>query len=108
MIELSANGIIKPSDIIGLSAEEMEQKLSDRISDSIWLEIKDNLEKMAFIDLHPQDDGGFNYEAAVVLCSKQDIITSAEIMAQKLSNYGLRADQIEDVLSTQTESYGGF
>lgn len=109
MIELDIKGDIDAKMISKAEESEVEQLLEEAISEGIAKQVKIHLDEMAFIDLELDETRGvFHYKAAIVLCSKQDIISNAQQMAQKLAEYGLGEDEILDILQTQTQDNGGF
>ena len=109
MTELDISGNIDADLFASATAEEVEETLQDKISKAITKQIMVNLDKMAFIDLQlDEETNKFHYEASIVLCSKQDIITNAQLMAHKLAEYDLTQEEILDILETQTQENEGF
>ena len=109
MIEMEVEGSIPMTMIENESEDKIEQMLQGEIANAMVKQIMKHLDNMAFIDLKINEETkSFDYEASVVLCSKQDIITNAGIVAQKLRDYDLEEEDILDILETQTQSTGGF
>lgn len=109
MIELKVNGEIPLIEVIGKEEEDVEALLHENISIGLSKEIVKHVDEMAFIDMELNEkENKFDFSAELVICSKQDILTANEIMAEKLANLGLNATDIVNVLSTQQESTGGF
>ena len=109
MVEIDYSSSISQKDIEGKSAEELEDYIASEIAYGLSVEMKAHIDEMSFIDMQLNEEKGqFDITAELVLCSKQQIITTAEIQAQKLANYGLLEDQILDVLETQLEDSKGF
>jgi len=109
MVELDIEGVIPMEMVINKTEEELENTLHREISDKISSETMKHVDDMAFVDMEVNEEKQeFEYKASIVICSKQDIVTSYEIMSQKLAGYGLSTGEIIDVLSTQQNSTGGF
>ena len=108
MIEITFKSQIEPGTIVAFDSDNLQEYVEDRIANGIFEEIEKHLEEMAFIEMEPTEDNGFDITAELVLCSKQEIVTTAELQAVKLAKYGLNEEQILDVLETQLETTGGF
>lgn len=109
MIELTIHGQINASVVIAAPVEEVEEMLHEEIGTSLTKEIIKHIDDMSFIEMEMNEEHGmFEYTAELVLCSKNDIITNAQMQAQKLSAYGLNEEQIVDVLDTVTQETSGF
>ena len=108
MVEIDFNTNITQDKIKGQSADELEDFIASEIAYGLSVEMKKHIDEMSFIDLIPNDEGGFKITAELVLCSKQDIVTNAEIQAQLMANYGLTEEQILNVLETQLIDNKGF
>ncbi len=109
MVELNIEHIIDQSLIAGMNEEDLEELIQEEIAESLTEEMKKHIDEMSFIDLvFNQESQSFTVTAELILCSKQDIVTNAEIQAQKMAKYGLRQEEILDVLETQLIETGGF
>jgi len=108
VIEIEYEDKIDAGTIAVFGPDKLEEYIEDRISNGIFERIQEHLEEMAFIDIEPTEDNGFRITAELVLCAKQQIISTSEMQAVKLANYGLTEDQIFDVLNTQLEETKGF
>ena len=109
MIELDIEKGIPMENVVGGSEDEVQLMLENEIANALSDEMRKHIEEMAFIDMSVNaEKQTFDVTASLVLCSKQDLATAAEIQAQKLNKYGLTVEQIEDVLMTGLESTGGF
>ena len=109
MIEINVGMQIKSEILETIDIESVEKMITAEISKGLADEITKKLDDIPSFEMEmDQNTGVFNVKAELVLCSKQDIITNAEMQAQKLAKYGLNQDQILDVLETITNSSGGF
>jgi len=109
MIEITHKDVIDAGTIANFSADELQKYVEDRISNGIFEKVQEHLDEMAFVEIEPNEEtGAFDITAELVLCSKQEVITTAEMQAVKLAKYGLNEKQIFDVLNTQLEPTGGF
>ncbi len=108
MVELHIETTIPSEYTLRHSADELEQMIQTQIMDKLCEEIDDNLDDISFVDMQMSGDGDVEIMAELVLCSKQQIVTTAEVQAQKLAGYGLTEEQILDVLETQLEDTHGF
>ena len=109
MIEIQIKGGILSSILEGSNAEEVEKILSDGVGEKLRDEILKHIDELDFIEMELNEaTGNFEYQGELVLCSKNDIVTNAQIQAQKLSKYGLTPEQIVDVLDTITNNTEGF
>ncbi len=109
MIEIDLEGVISADILAGASMEEVEKILNDGISSRMTASIMKHIDDLDFICMELNEEtNNFEYRAELVLCSKSDIVTNAQIQAQKLSAYGLTPDQIVEVLDTITANTKGF
>jgi len=109
MVEIDYKTSIGREAINEKTAEELEDYIATEIAYGLSVEMKEHIDEMSFIDMKMNiDTGDFDITAELVLCAKAQIITSAEIQAQKLAGYGLTETQILDVLETQLENTKGF
>ena len=109
MVELSIHNTIKESDMANMDPEILEEKIKNIISDELTKSMQEHVDDMAFIDMeYDEENKAFNITAQLVLCSRQDIISNAEVQAQQMSTYGLTSEQIEEVLLIQTNELKGF
>ena len=109
MIEINIEDKISHNLISHASEEEAEKIINAVITEALTQKIDEALHKMAYIDIEfNEEEEAFNLSATLVLCSAQDVASTAEIQAQKLAKYGLSEEEILDVLSTGIESMGGF
>lgn len=107
IIEIEAD--IEEYSLQGKTEEELEKLIDEKIKANLVLEIVKKLDDMAYVDMeHNPDEGTFTIKASLVLCSKQDIVSSMEEIAQKLAGNGLGQDEIEGILSIFTETKKGF
>jgi len=109
MIEIDFNTNITQDKIKGQSADELEDFIASEIAYGLSVEMKKHIDEMSFIDMQwNEEEERFDITAELVLCSKQDIVTNAEIQAQLMANYGLTEEQILNVLETQLIDNKGF
>ena len=109
MIEINMYDTIEQSIITGMDPDKLEELIQDNIAEGLAKEMRKHIDEMSFIDMqYNQETKAFDITAELVLCSKQDIITNADMMAKKLADYGLSEEQILDVLETQLNDNGGF
>ena len=109
MIELSIMDTIEQSLIATMKSEDLNKLIQDKIAESLTREMRKHIDEMSFIDMNFNEEAGFfEINAELVLCSKQEIITNAELQAQKMAKYGLGEKEILDVLETQLSERGGF
>ncbi len=92
-----------------LDSEDAEELVNGIIRSSMTKEIFNALDNMSFIDMELNENNGtFDIKGSVILCSTQDMSTTAEIQAQMLSQFGMNQDQILQVLSVGIKEHGGF
>ena len=108
MIELSWNGHILPEEIAGRSSTELEEIIEEKIAKGLTHEMTKHIEEMSFLDMKSGEDGSVNIKAELVLCSKNDIVTSVQRQSVILAQYGLTEKQILTVLETSVEKSEGF
>lgn len=109
MIEIDFEGTILKGLFENHNAKELEELIHENILENLKEQIDKQLDEMSFIDIEPDGDkGDFKYTASLVLCSKQNIISNAEVMAQKLAKIGVLEPDILDVLSTMENDLKGF
>jgi hypothetical protein len=107
MVEIQINEEIDSQTV--MEANDVELLVNNEIRDSLVTKIIAALDKMSFLDMsYNEESKMFEIEASVVLCSTQDVATSAELQAQMLSRLGLDEDQILRVLSVGIETHNGF
>ena len=87
--------------------DEVERMINKTIRDALSEKIVVALDDMAYVDMEEEGDD-FTIKASLVLCATQDIASSLEMVAQKLSKFDLSENEIEEVLSAFTETNGGF
>ncbi len=89
--------------------EEVEKILNDGISSRLSDQIMENIDEMDFIQMELNEETNqFEYQAELVLCSKNSIVTNIQLQAQEMSKYGLSPEQIESVLAIVTQDSKGF
>jgi hypothetical protein len=109
MVEINFEDSISQHFIENKTEEELEEAISSKIVNGLMDEMKDHINEMSFIDMQmDHEQSRFDIKAELVLCSKSDIITNAEIQAQKMSALGLTEEQILDILETQLTDNKGF
>ena len=109
MVLIEVEDYITNQELVPVGADELDKIINGKIRDAMALKIEEQLDKMAFIDMKENPEtGNFDITASIILCSSSDMSTSLQIVAQRLSNYDLDEDAIEDVLSAFTETKGGF
>ncbi len=109
MIEIEVDGYIDAASVASTPVDEVEEMLHKHIGTNLSKQVMIHIDDMAFIDMElDEENNQFHYKAELVLCSKNDIVTNAQIQAQKLSQYGLTPDQIVSVLDTITQNSEGF
>ena len=109
MVEIDFKTSIGRDVINEKTAEELEDFIAAEIAYGLSIEMKAHIDEMSFIDMKMNTEtGNFDITAELVLCAKAQIVTSAEIQAQKLAGYGLTEEQILDVLETQLQNTEGF
>lgn len=92
-----------------MNAEDVVALIENTIRDPLVQKITKAVNDMSFVDMNfNEEDKIFEIDASVIICSLQDIATTAELQAQKLAGYGLNEEQIFDVLSVGLNSHGGF
>jgi len=109
MVEIDASLTIDKATIHALDADELETTIHQSIVGALAAEMSKHIDEMSFIDMriNPETEE-FEITAELVLCAKAQIITTAEMQAQKLAAYGLTEAQILDVLETQLQDTKGF
>ncbi len=107
MVELDVRTKIPMETVIGKDADELEIMVQKKIMDELSEAMSKHVDDLLFIDMEMGADA-IHIKAELVLCSKSDIITNAEIQAQKLASFGLSEEQILDVLETQLTDNKGF
>ena len=109
MVEIDFRTSIGRDKINEKTAEELEDFISSEIAYGLASEMKEHIDELSFIDMQMNTEtGNFDITAELVLCAKAQIITTAEMQAQKLAAYGLTEAQILDVLETQLQDTKGF
>ena len=109
MIEIDVDGAMSQDLIKSVEPDKLEEIMNEVIIDGIKKKIADNLEQMSFIEIeYNEETKAFEFNASLVLCSKQNIISNAEVMSQKMKSYGLTETQVLDVLETMQDDQGGF
>jgi len=108
MIEIAYDDYINKEEIVGVSTEELEKAIEEKIAKGLSSEMVKHIEDMSFIDMEMTDAGTFHIKAELVLCSKNDIVTNIQKQSVKLAEYGLTEEQILDVLETTVEKNDGF
>ncbi len=109
MIEINVIDTIDQSLIAGMESENLDKLIQDKIAESLTKEMRKHIDEMSFIDMkYNEESESFEINTELVLCSKQEIITNAEIQAQKMAKYGLKEEEILNVLETQLSETGGF
>ncbi len=104
MKEISINESIDAREMT-YSPEKAEETINDKIRTTLIHKMIDALDNMAFIDMeYDKDSDTFDINARVVLCTTQEVGTTAELQAQKLAQYGLDEEQILDILSIGIET----
>ena len=109
MIEINYSANIAQEEISNRSADELEDFIESNIAEGLADKMREHIDEMSFIDMQMNTEtGNFDITAELVLCAKAQIITTAEMQAQKLAAYGLTEAQILDVLETQLQDTKGF
>lgn len=109
MVELDAKFEIDSSVVVVSPLDDVEKMLKDTLAGKLTTQISEKLEKMSFIDMElDEKTGNFVVEANLVLCSKQSILTSIEVMSTKMKNLDISEEDIVDILSSMTEESKGF
>ena len=109
MIEIEYRANIAQVVIAQKDSDQLEEFIEQNIAEGIADKMREHIDEMSFIDILPNENGdGVDIVAELVLCSKAQIITAAEMQAQKMANYGLTEDQILDILETQLQNTKGF
>ncbi len=109
MVEINITNTIDQSLIVGMESGDLENYIQEQIAETLTKEMRKHIDEMSFIDMqYSEETESFSISAELVLCSRQDIISNAEIQAQQMSKYGLTAEQIEEVLLIQTNELNGF
>ena len=109
MIEISMSGSVDASIVANEPIEDVEEMLHQEIESELKRELMKNIDEMDFIQMSlNEEDGKFEYQAELVLCSKSSIVTNIQLQAQAMKEYGLDPEQIERVLKIVLTDTKGF
>ncbi len=100
MIEIKVKGTISNDMLMTIDEEQAETLLENQIAEGMALEIVKNLEDMAYVDMKQNSElDAIDWEANMIICSKDQITSSVTIMAQRLvERLGATAEDIEYIL----------
>ena len=107
MVVIEVEDKVSHAELVRATVEDMENVVNAKIRDALSARIVEALDDMAYVDMEEEGDD-FVIKASLVLCATQDIASSLEMVAQKLSKFDLSENEIEEVLSAFTETNGGF
>jgi len=107
MVIIEVEDSVSHAELTQASVEDMENVINKKIRDALSTKIIEALDDMAYVDME-EVENGFSIKASLILCATQDIASSLEMVAQKLKQYELDEEEIEEVLSAFTETNGGF
>ena len=108
MIESITRKTISSEDIENLSEDEIEKSIRAYVLDNAITVLSQNIETITDLELEPDDNGNFTYEASVVFCNVNDIISKSQIQARMMADYGLTQEQIDKILEIQVQEMNGF
>jgi len=109
MIEINMHGEIDASIVVAAPVEDVEKMLHEEIGSKLSEQLMAHIDDMSFIDMSLNEETNkFEYQAEVVLCSKNSIVTNIKIQARLMDEYGLGEEQIQNVLSAITMDSKGF
>ncbi len=97
MIEIKVTGTISNEMLMTLTESEAEKHLENQIAEGIAIEIIKNIEDMAYIDMGQNSAlDAIDWEANMIICSKDQITSSISIMAQRIAEkFKASAEEIE-------------
>ena len=108
MTEVIAEGVL-PNDITKEGEEAVTKFLTNDIIIVMGNKIRENIDDIVDVDMsYNPVMHEYEYKMSFVLCSEQDVITTSQIMARRMADFGLNDDQIEEVINIQIDSFGGF
>ncbi len=100
MIEIKVSGTITNALLMTLEEDQAERLLENQIAEGMTKQIMTNLEDMAYVDMKQNSElDAIDWEANMIICSKDQITSSVSIMAQRLvERLGATAEDIEYIL----------
>ncbi len=110
MIEIKVTGTISNEMLMTLTESEAERHLELQISEGMSKQIMANIEDMAYIDMGQNSElNAIDWEANMIICSKDQITSSIAIMAQRLvGRLNATAEDIEYCLEPSVTDIKGF
>ena len=109
MYKIKVNGSIKNIEIKELTAQEVELVLNTKISDSILIGVKEQLENFSFIDIAQNvEKESFDWNADIIVCSESQVKSSLAMVVQNLVTYGVPLDKIGDILEPLQNDMKGW
>lgn len=110
MIEVKVTGTITNETLMVLTESEAERHLEIQISEGMSEQIMSNLQEMAYIDMKQNSElDAINWEANMIICSKDQVTSSVAIMAQRLAQrFGASVEDIEYCLEPAVTDIKGF
>ncbi len=110
MIEVAVTGTITNALLMTLEEDQAERLLEQKISEGMTKQIMTNLEDMAYIDMKQNSElDAIDWEANMIICSKDQVTSSVSIMAQRLvERLGASAEDIEYCLEPAVTDIKGF
>ena len=110
MIEIKAKGVIKNETLMMMEEEHAEDFLNKEITNQMGLQILEKLEDMEFLEMRQNSEqDAIEWEANIIICAKEQIISSVGIMAQRLvQRFGAAAKDIEYCLEPAVTDMKGF
>ncbi len=97
MTEIKVTGTISNEMLMTLTESEAERHLELQISEEMSEQIMANIEEMAYIDMKQNSElNAIDWEANMIICSKDQITSSISIMAQRIAEkFKASAEEIE-------------
>ena len=107
MVVIEVEDKVSHAELVRATVEDMENVVNAKIRDALSTKIIEALDDMAYVDME-EEGNDFTIKASLVLCATQDISSSLQMVAQKLSKHDLDEEEIEEILSAFTETTKGF
>ncbi len=110
MIEIKVTGTITNALLMTLQEDQAEKLIEQNIAEGMTRQILVNLEDMAYVDMKQNSElDAIDWEANMIICSKEQIQTSITIMAQRLAErFDATAEDIEYCLEPAVTDIKGF
>ena len=110
MIEVAVTGTITNALLMTLDEDQAEKLIEQNIAEGMTKQILVNLEDMAYVDMKQNSAlDAIDWEANMIICSKNQVTSSVSIMAQRLvEKFGASAEDIEYCLEPAVTDIKGF